>query len=268
MRDIKRPKSGSASGAEAERSRRPHHTKLEIVLLLALLAAVSGCNENSPTAPQDVSPPDVSPPVDASGHIYGTVFILGSGGKCLTGATIEVLDGPAAGKRVQQSSDQCVNDGSGLDPSYRLTGLPMGRQVRIRASAPGYWSQERLVQPQPGGIVAYEFEVDFELLKSPDLSLGFVYGTVWGPDGCLTGARVDVLDGPAAGKGFVQSATDCLNNDGSGNSYFLTDLPPGTPIRIRASMPGYQSQEQSVEPRPDTARAANSAVDFSLIKSP
>lgn len=133
MRDIKRPKSGSASGAGAERSRRPHHAKLEIVLLLALLAAVSGCNENSPTAPQDVSPP-----VDALGQIYGTVFILGSGGKCLTGATIEVLDGPAVGKRVQQNSDQCVNDGSGLDPSYRLTGLPMGRQVRIRArpSAP------------------------------------------------------------------------------------------------------------------------------------
>jgi len=237
---------------------------LPAVLLLTVLVAAVGCNENSPTDPQNDSP---SGPVDASGHLYGTVFILGSGGTCLSGATIEVLNGLAAGKRVQQSSEQCVNHGGG-NPGYRLTGLPMGKQVTIRASAPGYWSWDKSLQPHAGEVAADGSGDNFELFKAPDLSQGFIYGTVCGPDGCLAGVRVEVLDGPAAGYGFVQSATDCSNNDGSGHSYFLTDLPLGNALRIRASMPGYESQEQSVEPRPDTILAYNAAVDFHLKRSP
>lgn len=88
MRDIKRPKSGSASGAGAERSRRPHHAKLEIVLLLALLAAVSGCNGESPTSPR-VTPP-VAPPPAGTGALGGTVTV---NGEAFPLAWVETLGG-------------------------------------------------------------------------------------------------------------------------------------------------------------------------------
>lgn len=85
VRNPKRWTCSPVSDGEAESARRFHRVTLQAFLLLTVMVAAVGCNKNSPTAPQNDSP---SGPVDASGHLYGTVFILGSGGKCLPGATI------------------------------------------------------------------------------------------------------------------------------------------------------------------------------------
>jgi hypothetical protein len=245
-----------AAAANPE-SRSRHSTTIRRILFFAVIAALAGCNESLPTAP---SPAGM--PVDTSGQLYGTVFVLGSGGRCLPGATIEVLAGPAIGKMVRQ--DQCLDEGRG----YHLTGLTPGSAVKIGARAHGYWSQERSVHIQPAGPGADGHLLNFELFKVPDLTLGFIYGTVWSSEGCLSGARIDVLNGSAAGKAVIQSGIDCSNNDGSGNSYFLTELPLGTPIRIRASLPGYQPEERSILPYADSFAAGNHAADFTLKKSP
>jgi len=147
MRDLKSAKSDSASGAEAERSRRPHHAKLEIVLLLALLVAVSGCNGESPTAPR-VTPPVVTPPVappQVVGGIFGFIYKAETNRLCVVPAQIEIIAGPGSGTVIQQDSYGCDEgsqpNGSGF--GFQLNNLPFGARVTLRASAPGYVSEER-----------------------------------------------------------------------------------------------------------------------------
>lgn len=139
-----------------------HHAKLAMLLLLASLAAGTGCNGESPTSPT-VDAPEVPRKL---GHVYGTVYAPPEG--CLVGATIEVLDGSQAGQRVQQGADDCSsNDGRFRGYSFRLRDLPLGRTARIRVSMAGFQSQEKSVVPLPDYLFAYDFEVDFELVRSP-----------------------------------------------------------------------------------------------------
>jgi len=101
------------------------------------------------------------------GHIYGTVWVFPLQG-CLVGATIEVLDGPQAGQRVQQSSEDCASqDGSPSAFSFHLKDLPTDAKVRIRASMPGFQSAEKSVWLLPNNLLIYDLEVNFHLKRTP-----------------------------------------------------------------------------------------------------
>jgi len=162
MRNGKSAERDSAPSVWPKRSR---FHKLEIVLLLTLLGAVAGCSGESPTSPDagNVPPRDVP---SQMGHIYGTVWIFDLQG-CLVVATIEVLDGPQAGQKVQQSAEDCGRqDGSPTVFSFHLKDLPTDATVRIRASMPGFQSAEKSVRPLPKILHLTDF-VDFHLVRTP-----------------------------------------------------------------------------------------------------
>ena len=94
-----------------------------------LLLLVAGCSGDSPTSP---------PGGGGTGSVSG--FAHESSGVCLSGAVVEVLDGPRAGAKVTQA-DPCggVWDYSG---GYSFSGLPTNTFVRMRASKAGYVSSE------------------------------------------------------------------------------------------------------------------------------
>jgi hypothetical protein len=76
------------------------------------------------------------------GFIWG--YVYGSDQKCLTGAMVEIIDGPKAGER---SDEQCnFDDGRG----YQLR-PPSGEVATLRASMPGYTSQELRLMIGNGG---------------------------------------------------------------------------------------------------------------------
>jgi hypothetical protein len=99
--------------------------------------------------------------VSTSAHVRGTVV----GGReyfCID-ATLEILDGPQAGQRGQQSAAQCEED-AGDFYSYSLEGLSLGTSaIRIRASSPGFHSQEKSFFPEPNNANYQTNNADFYL---------------------------------------------------------------------------------------------------------
>ena len=87
-----------------------------------------------------------------------------------------------------------------------------------------------------------------------------VAGTVYSPSGmCLAGAVVEVLDAGHAGERLVQ--TECGGYwDGAGPGYTLP-LPSGTSVRLRASMQGYRSKEETFIAKPDATGEANFTLE-------
>ena len=96
-----------------------------------LLLLVVSCNgDNSPTAPVV--------PSNRTGFVSGFAHL--SSGVCLSGAVVEILDGPRAGIKVTQA-DPCgaIWDYSG---GYAFSDLPANTTVRMRASKEGYVAME------------------------------------------------------------------------------------------------------------------------------
>lgn len=92
------------------------------------------CNGESPTAPMLAS--ERIPVASDTGTIVG--LVQSSSGACLEGAIVEVLDGPRAGAKAAM-------DCSDFDGGAYLSNMPANINVRLRASQPGYRSQEQTV---------------------------------------------------------------------------------------------------------------------------
>ena len=71
-------------------------------------------------------------------------YVIDHGGACLTGATVEIVSGPAAGRRVAQTTPCNV---WGETNGFVLDNLTAGVELTIRAVAPGYQVAERTVSP-------------------------------------------------------------------------------------------------------------------------
>ena len=143
------------SRSRAKGSSLSHRTA---ALLVGLLLSVMACNEG-PTAPQQqvpFTPPTATPTPPPAvpqglGEVYGVA--REDQGLCLVGATIEILDGPLAGQRHQQSTGDCVplsfRDGDEYI-AFRFSGFPRDTPVSVQASMPGYASQViRISSPAP-----------------------------------------------------------------------------------------------------------------------
>jgi len=113
----------------------------------AVLFTTIGC-ANSPTDPAGGRPP-VTPVApgqpSVARHVAGNVYAEREN-NCPPDAAVEVVDGPKAGFRVVQDHKVCVAEGNGWI-SFMIDGLPPQTPVTLRASAPGYASQDKVVVP-------------------------------------------------------------------------------------------------------------------------
>lgn len=108
----------------------------------AVLFLSIGC-ANSPTDPAGAG--GGGRPPSTFSHVSGNVYAEREN-NCPPNAAVEVVDGPRAGFRVVQDYKVCVEEGNGWI-SFTIDELPPATAVTLRASAPGYASQERVVVP-------------------------------------------------------------------------------------------------------------------------
>ena len=112
------------------------HLPIRLLVLLCV-----GCTGSLvPTYPTVTLPP---PPTGPIGLVWGYVF---SEKQCLPGALVEVVEGAKAGSQSLQK--ECDFD-SGI--GYQFRDLIIGERVTLRASKPGYRSQDRQIVPSTGG---------------------------------------------------------------------------------------------------------------------
>jgi len=117
-----------------------------ILLFGSLVVLCLGCGDSTapPQSPLPQSPPPTSPAT--SGYIWG--YVVDAAGGCIAGAVVEIVDGPGTGRKSGQADDCSAWDYGG---SYEFHGLPLDATVTLRASAPGYRSEDRQVVVENGG---------------------------------------------------------------------------------------------------------------------
>jgi hypothetical protein len=130
-----------------------------IVSFLLLVCVAAGCDSASPTMATPLPPPGASTPpsspvpsnpnsISVGGYIYDVAW------RPLTGARIEVLDGPQAGASA-------ISDSRG---NFYLNG-EFNETTRFRASLPGHRDQTTILQPrcpacQPNWWLSFTLETD------------------------------------------------------------------------------------------------------------
>jgi len=124
------------------------------LLILVLGVSLSACSD--PTGEDSGRPVDPSAGI---GHIWGQV--LAKGGGCIRGGMVEIVGGPGTGQKSAQP------DPPSCDPwgevGFTFDNLPLGASVTLRATGPGYRSEDRqLVVPAGGGPVQFVLEPDWK----------------------------------------------------------------------------------------------------------
>lgn len=138
---------------------------LVILVLLSLFACSEKTAQRAPTAPDPPVPtaPDPSVPIaplpptqpPRLTSLWVVVIEEGArGASCVPGATVEIVRGEGLGQSLKQTTP-C----SYWDPDYDLvfTGLTLGAELTLRASASGYAAKEVTMVPRgPQRAVAIE----------------------------------------------------------------------------------------------------------------
>lgn len=141
---------------------------LPMLTTLALLGCSSG-DSAPPTAPSPPPPPQASPAPNppaprpgATASFWAIVIPRGGGGACIVGATVEIVAGQAIG---QSGTMPEVCDVWWVNGAF-FRGLTVGVEMTVRASAPGYLTQDLNVMPtpDPGPLMA----TVIELPRMPD----------------------------------------------------------------------------------------------------
>jgi hypothetical protein len=111
-----------------------------------------GCSSDTvaPTAP-------TSPPVALSSSAFVVAMVVPADGSgiCIPDAKVEVVAGQARGLTATQSEPCDVWDAGGI----HFGDLRPGAEMTLRASAPGYSAQEKVVIPRAGPQGATIFEL-------------------------------------------------------------------------------------------------------------
>ena len=118
-----------------------------ILLLGSLVVLCLGCGDTTAPAPQSPLPQSPPPTSSAtSGFIYG--YVVDQSGICIRGAMVQIVEGPGTGRKSGQADACAAWDYGG---EYEFRDLPGGATVTLRASAPGYRSEDRQVVAENGG---------------------------------------------------------------------------------------------------------------------
>jgi len=127
--------------------------------MIFMTLSILGCSETStprpPTFPSPpVSTPSPQPTPPQSNLIAIRGFVITPIGECIEGATVEVVAGPTTGQKATQKlpCDTARYSGGFLFDE----GVPAGDwgEIWLRASAPGYVSQEYNLSQWPWDVVA------------------------------------------------------------------------------------------------------------------
>ena len=122
--------------------------RLPVVVFAVLM--LLGCGD-SPTAPVLATPPP-QPPA-GTGPASVAVLVIDAGGACLVGAVVEVVQGQRAQTRIDQ--DPACDAWS--FPTVYFNNLTAGEEMVVRASAPGYRSEDKKAVPVRGREVLVSF---------------------------------------------------------------------------------------------------------------
>jgi hypothetical protein len=124
--------------------------KFALPVLVAL--TLFGCSqERTPTAPNP--PIGTALPTPTPGAAITSLwgFVVEPSGSCITDAMVEVVHGQAQGQRIMQETP-C--DAWAYGGGFVFKELSPGEEMTLRASAPGWSTEEQTVVPHLGGQTA------------------------------------------------------------------------------------------------------------------
>jgi hypothetical protein len=125
---------------------------MRLAVPILMTSALLGCSGGSPAPPAPTTvPPSVSP---QQPDVYVAVVVVQDSGQCIVGATVQSIAGQAVGQSQTQKAACDVWSGDG---DVFFLHLQPGVEMTLRASAPGYRSQEKVVSPTAGPQPAVEF---------------------------------------------------------------------------------------------------------------
>lgn len=124
---------------------------MRFAAIICLTLSIVGCSQNNtqrsptaPTAPVATSPPPPPPPQQPSNRYALWGVVVTPSGVCIEGATVEVVSGPELlGQKVTQTLPCDLRRSVG---GFEFDDVPPAT-MSLRASAPGYVSQEQTVEP-------------------------------------------------------------------------------------------------------------------------
>ena len=209
--------------------------KLTFALVAVLL--VSACSGDYPTRTTTVPPP-AQPP-------YLWVVVQTEAGSCITGATVQVVEGQRMGEALTQDPcDGWESDVGGVGFNNLEAGVPM----TVRATAAGYTTQEKTFTPIAGSPGPSAIRLSRNQ-PTPTDSSAFVWGMVIpvGSGVCIKNATVEVVRGQRTGETITQEPCDVWD---FGGGFELKNLTPGVEMTLRASAPGYVTKDFVITPVP------------------
>jgi hypothetical protein len=129
-----------------------------------ILAAVAlwGCARSEPTAPLK---PQNPPTGNTDTWIW--LMVVDQTGACITGATIQVVAGQDVGEPITQ---QTPCDAWGEEGGVEYHHLTAGMSMTLRATAPGYATEEKTITPFGGPVSAIIF-APLPLHSAPEASV-------------------------------------------------------------------------------------------------
>jgi hypothetical protein len=123
--------------------------------LFCVLVLATACS--SDIAPSPAPLPSPSPTPVRNSTLFA--LVVGDGGSCIAGATVEVTAGQSIGKRMTLT-DKCDVWGDASGGEAKFSDLTPDVPMTLRASATGYLAQEMTVVPPSNQVV-------FALSRSP-----------------------------------------------------------------------------------------------------
>ena len=189
------------------------------------------------------------------------VFVLSENQACIAGATVQVVGGQRLGEsRVQDGSpcDRWDIGGGGVS----FDNVEAGVAMTLRAAAPGYTSQEKTFIPKAVLEGPVEITLERTLPTYPDPPPLPPSLTVMALDGinCIAGTTIELIKARTVVERGTHDAS-CGPWDGLPVTFYKVTY--GEEVTLRASAPGYQTQEMTVVVKENTP-TQNGVVYFEL----
>jgi hypothetical protein len=125
---------------------------------ILVIVALAGCSrESAPRIPTAPAPSARGPsPAPPTGSAQLWVMVIGEGGGCIEGATIQIVRGQGAGEPMPQKTPCGVWD---YDGGLLLTDLSPDVELTLRGAAPDYAPREMTFRAMQGSYRAVFIEL-------------------------------------------------------------------------------------------------------------